>query len=511
MKVLGQLEGAQLEQIASASPTPTPTGRMYIDVTTPTVPIPRIYMGSAGWKPINMGQSSAAILQNSGKACTVDWSTGLVQEVVLTDNATISFSNPVAGATHTLIIVQATSTTIFCFALNMTDQDTHRGAYQPQVPIIYNQNRVYQWVYVSGIKAAITSVPALVAAPVTAAPTLITGMDLSPDGKTLSLGRTSSPFLACYDISESWQAGNNSPFGLQNITTPATLAAQAVGASYGLDGKSIYIVSGTTPFIQGWQTNRGIATTVFANPGTLPPAAGRCINIHPSGNFVGVGHTTTPFMSIYPLTGSGYGTKVTDPVSLPAAAVTALAWSAQGDYLAAASQSSPFIQVWAFTASPGTGAFGAVSANPGTLPSNGPAGSLGRGIAWRPQGDYIAMANATTPFLYVVPFNRATGAFGTALTVTNIPAGATTCVAWSPDGQYLIVGCGTTPFLYIYDFGSALLNTNVTLAANPGNQVNEIVVRPDGELCYLGLNAGTPFITAFQMPTKARNYVRISP
>lgn len=510
MKVNGQLEAAQLEQIANASPTPTPTGRMYIDVTVPAAPIPRINMGpTIGWQPIQMGQATPTISQNSGLACTVNWGAGLVQEVVLTNNAVISFQNPVAGAVHTLIIQQATTPTgVFCFTLNMIDQDTHRKNYQPIGPIPYNNTGFYQWLYVPSIKAAITSLPSANTGPLTAAPTLITGMDLSPDGKTLTFGRTSSPFNATYDITELWQ-GEIGPLGLQNIITPATLAGQALGVSYGLDGKSVFVVSGTTPFIQGWLTNRGSSVTVLANPVTIPAGAGNCINIHPTGFFVGVGHATTPFMSIYPYTGGTIGTKLTNPVTLPAAAVTALAWSPHGDYLAAASQSTPFIQAWAFSSSAGT--IGTAAANPGTLPTGGPAGSLGRAIAWRPQGDYIAMANATTPFLYVVPFNRTTGAFGTPLTVTNVPAGATTCVAWSPDGQYLLVGCGTTPFFYIYDFSSALLNTNVTLTASPGNQVNEIVVHPSGEVLFLGLNAGTPFILTYQMPTKVRNYMRIAP
>lgn len=509
MKVLGQLESAQLEQIASTSPTPTPTGRMYIDVTTPAAAIPRVYTGAA-WRAFQLAQSTATISQSSGQACTVDWSTGLVQQVNLTNHCVISFSNPVSGAEHTLIVCQsATATTLYGYSLNMTDQDTHRKNYQPIGAIPYNTTNVYKWLYVAGIKAAIATLPTSIAAPLTAPPTLITGMDLSPDGKTLTAGRTSSPFNVTYDVTDAWQGGI-SPLGLQNIATPATLAAQALGISYAFDGKAIFTVGGTTPYIQGWLTNRGSSLTVLANPGTLPTGAGRCINIHPLGMHVGVGHTTTPFMSIYPYLGGQWGTILANPASLPAAAVTALAWSPQGDYLSVASQTTPFIQTYAFTPTPGAGSTGAVASNPSALPAGGPAGSLGRAIAWRPQGDYIAMASTVSPFLYVVPFNRVTGAYGVALTVTNIPSAAVTCLEWSPDGQFLVVGCGTTPFLYIYDFSSSLLNTNVTLTANPGQQVNEIVIHPNGELLFLGLNAGVNIIS-YQMVTKARNYCRLLP
>ncbi len=51
MKVLGQLEMAQLEQIASTSPTPAATGRIYTDVTAPTAALPKFYNGTS-WKQL---------------------------------------------------------------------------------------------------------------------------------------------------------------------------------------------------------------------------------------------------------------------------------------------------------------------------------------------------------------------------------------------------------------------------------------------------------------------------
>ena len=58
----------------------------------------------------------------------------------------------------------------------MTDQDTQRRRYQPLGPIPYNNTGFFQWIYVASLRASITTVPAAVQAPLTAAPTLITGM-----------------------------------------------------------------------------------------------------------------------------------------------------------------------------------------------------------------------------------------------------------------------------------------------------------------------------------------------
>lgn len=506
MKVNGQLEVAQLEQIASAGPSPSPTGRIYMNITNPSNAIPTYYNGTA-WVPMAVGQSATPVSQNSGLSCIVNWANGLNQKVTLTANCVISLQNPVPGQVHTLSILQPNSATVFMYQLDMADQETRRGRYQPIGVLPPNSMACYQWLYSFNERASISIMPTTMTAPQSAPPTLITGMDISPDMKTLTYGRTSSPFNATYDVTENYY-GAVSSLGIQNIGTPATLAAQPAGISYGPDGKSIFIASATSPFLQGYLTSRGTANQVLSNPVTLPAGAAKCVAVHPTGYFVGVGHSTTPFMSNYPYLGGSFGTKLTDPVSLPAAAVTGLAWSLQGDYLTAVSQTTPFIQTWVFTQAGSTGTIGTVSANPGTLPTGGPAGSLGRAVAWRPQGDYIAMANTTSPFLYVVPFNRTTGAYGTALTVSVLPAGASNCVAWSPDGQFLYVGTGTTPFLEVYDFSNFSLASKIVLTANPGQVVNEIVVHPNGETIYCGLNAGV-FIVSYQAPTKFRSYIRL--
>ncbi len=46
MKVDGQLESAQLEELASASPTPTARSRIYSDITDISAPLPRFYDSS---------------------------------------------------------------------------------------------------------------------------------------------------------------------------------------------------------------------------------------------------------------------------------------------------------------------------------------------------------------------------------------------------------------------------------------------------------------------------------
>lgn len=511
-KIYGELEQAGLQQIAATTATPAFPGRMYADITNPAAAIPKFHNGTT-WLQMLTGQATALISQNSGLAITVDWSQGLYQQIILTNNAVISFTNPQSGSVHTLVVTQgATSgiTTAWRHNFNMIDQDSKHGPYQPIGVVPVNDSAVYQWFYSAGIKPAYATVPNVRFAPATVAALASDGAnDLSPDGKMLASPTATTPFYSFFPL---FEANPKPSYGLRNYVVPTAAVAATLGAVYSPDGNFIFSSSGTTPFIQGFYLDRQVITgSAIANPGILPAGAASAIAMHPAGSFVGVGHATTPFMSIYPFTSEGYGTKLTNPSQLPDALVSTLAWSPQGDYLAALSQTSPFLRVWSFTASLGTTAFGGVAANPSPLPAAGFTSSGGKGIAWRPQGDFIAMAISSTPFLYVVPFSRAAGTFGTPLAVTAPFSAQATCVAWSPDGQYLLVGSTVTPWLVIYDFSAQTLATTVTFdSAGITQTVQDICINPSGDWATL-IYAATPFYSGIFLPNKVRNYLRLTP
>lgn len=509
MKVDGWLEKAQFENVASASPTPTPTGRVYADTTVPAATVPRFYNGTA-WLPFLLGQSSALVSQNSGTAVTVNWANGLNQQVVLTGHCTISFSNPQAGQIHTLVVTQrateTASTTPYMYRFSLPDQITRRMAYQPVSVLQSSESQLYAWFYKAATKAAYATIPGAYGVPATLPTTLITGIDIFPGGPTIFGGRTSSPFgqsLRFYD------GGSKFFYQKLDISTPTAAAAQLVAVGYHPDGHTLFGGSGTTPFLQAWGVDvYGVPNqNAYANAGILPAGAVQCLAVHPSGSHVVVGHTTTPFISCYPILSGAFGTKVTNPVSLPAAQVNAVAWSPTGDYLAVASQTSPFIEVYPFD--PNTG-FGTKVSAPGTLPAGGPPGALGKGLSWHPSGSFIAMAMSVSPYFYIVPFNRATAAFGTAIGFApSGPVAAASCIQFSPCGNYLAMG--NTANLFIYDFSAQTIGLAPIAydGAGPAVQVNDIVIHPSGELITLALNT-SPFIVTYPMPRVAKNYLKIT-
>lgn len=520
MKVLGQLEHAQLEQNAG-NPTGTPTGRVYADITNPLAAVPMFYNGTA-WKQL-IAQGVTLVSQNSGKACTVDWSTGINQRVVLTDNAIISFSNPQSGQVHNLVVSQAAKNSTaanYLYKFNMIDQDPQGKAYQPRKWLPMGESETWSWYYQAGIKAAYATIPQQVTTLNTSF--LPAGVpscgQWSPGGESLWIGHATSPFASTVAT----YMGRNQPF-LQVAVGNTAWAAASTGVSYSPDGNFACFSSATSPYLQGRWTHSGvqngpgegaIGVNAFADPGTLPTGAGRCVSIHPSSAFVAIGHTTTPFMSAYPIDPKGaFGTKITNPVTLPAAAVTGLGWSPVGDFLTVGSGTTPFIQTYPFTFTGGTGSFGAVCANPGTLPNDGPAGGGPDQIAWRPQGDFIAfLSNTLGQYLYVYPFNRSTAAYGVVLTQNYTFPAKPVSVKWTPDGQYLVFGIGgTTPYFVMLDFSALTIPATAVVydtAGGVGQQINDVAIHPSGEWAGCFLNA-SPYLATICLPNKVRNYLRL--
>lgn len=524
MKVNGQLENAQFEQKAGA-PTPTPTGRIYMDITAPLAAVPWVYNGSA-WKQLAFVTPTTLVSQNSGTAVTVDWSAGTYQRVILTGHAVISFSNPQEGLTHTLIVQQAqTGLVQFGYTLDMPGQDASRfnatlqgsttfGTLQPDVFLPVRGQRTHQWLYKSAFKAAYGTVPAGVISPVNYLPiTAALSCDISNDGSFLYLCRSTTPFHNMWNLNKCAAVGQltmgpiNAAFG-----TAVAIAATGTCVKISPAGNAVAFGSGTSPFLQVMSlgADRTPIVSLWANPATLPAAATfGGVDWHPSGNFIGCGFNASPFIGVYPTPSNGFGAKIADPASLPAGLVTSLAFSPHGDYVAAAMSVTPFISVWAFNAA--TAAFGAKSANPSTLPVAGPTNQIGKTIAWRPQADFIAMTtSATTPFIYIVPFNRTTGVFGAPLTISVAATPPGTCAGlnWTPDGQYLIVSCGTTPFVLVYDFSGLIVGAPCGYDGTLPINSTQIAIHPSGEYLF-SATAASPFVQQIPLPNVAKSYIKL--
>lgn len=504
MRVYGQLEFAQLEQVngLGALLGPATAGRVVQDISGARAQ-PYFY-DTVAWRQLLL--SPILFSQSGSGAITIDWSKGLYQQFILTGHTIFSFINPVAGAVHTLIVTQqqlyngAALKTPFRFVFNQNDMDPQRQPYQIPSVIQTDESQTFQWLYQAGVKPAYATVPAAAGASLNAS--VVSSISFASDGSFwVGLGSGGIQRFNTVD------AGPGLRWGTTNINDSNT-GSTANALIYSPNLEAVFYAITTTPFIAAVTYNKLSGTltgTAYSNPASLPSGVGTSIACNPSGTVVAMGHSTTPFLSVYPITSQGFGAVYANPATLPANTVYSLAFSELGDYLAVVSQTSPFLQVYPFDQVTG---FGTVVPNPSPLPAGSISSTAAHSVAWRPQGDFIAVAMTTTPFLYVVPFNRNTSAYGTPLAVTALSA-ACTGVAWSKCGTYLFATTGTTPFLYVYDFSAQNLSTLLTFdSAGPGSACADVAVAPNNEYFMVTTNSA-PYVAQFPMPRKVKNWLRL--
>lgn len=182
----------------------------------------------------------------------------------------------------------------------------------------------------------------------------------------------------------------------------------------------------------------------------------------------------------------GFTTKVADPGTLPAGAANRLAFSPDGAWLAVVHATSPFITVYPWTGS----GFGTKVADPGTaLPGQG------QSVTWSPDMAYIAIGHDNSPFVTV--YNWSGSGFGTKVTnPATLPTSACWGVAFSPDGTWLAVAHNSAPRTTVWPW-SAGFGTKV---ANPGTAMSgfttDVQFSPDGTVILFG-DFSSPYVHAY--------------
>ena len=179
---------------------------------------------------------------------------------------------------------------------------------------------------------------------------------------------------------------------------------------------------------------------------------------------------------------------INSPSVLPASTGNGTAFSPDGNYMSVAHATTPFITIYKRD-----GDIFTKLDNPDVLPA-----STGNGIAFSPDVNYLSVAHNISPFITI--YKRDGDVFTKLDNPDVLPPSTGRGTAFSPDGNYLSVAHATSPFITIYkrsgDVFTKLANPDV-LPADTGNGT---AFSPDGN--YLSVaHVTTPFITIYRFIT----------
>lgn len=219
--------------------------------------------------------------------------------------------------------------------------------------------------------------------------------------------------------------------------------------------------------------------------------------LRPSGAIIAPavmwGHANAPLATGYPIVdGSSFGTKYDNPSPVLPGLVRGVAFSPDGKYVAFGHDNTPFITVYEWT----DDGFGAKINAPASLLQ----GNAWK-VAWSPDQKFIAIATTVNPFLHVYAWNNP--GFGSpqlrdpeAVLLPTL-VGSAVCPKWSPDGRFLAITHSTTPFITVYNWDNGFGTKVDDPATLPLNNAFALDWSPDGLYLAVTNSTTSPYIQVY--------------
>lgn len=244
---------------------------------------------------------------------------------------------------------------------------------------------------------------------------------------------------------------------------------------------SVYAISGTT-------------FTPLATAPSAPLGSGLGVAFSPDSQLLTVAHdTSTPFVKNYYLaSGSGTSTiwtALSAPASLPAGNGRGCAYSPDGQFMAIAHDTSPFVTIYQISGT-GSGTTYTKLTNPSSLPAGN-----GSGVAFSQDSQFMAVAHTTSPFVTIYQINGTT--FTKLSNPASLPASDGKGVAFSRDGNWMAVAHTTTPFVTIYSISGTTFTKATNPATLPDGNGTGVAFSSDNQFLAVS-HATTQFITLYR-------------
>jgi WD40 repeat protein len=178
-------------------------------------------------------------------------------------------------------------------------------------------------------------------------------------------------------------------------------------------------------------------------------------------------------------------TQLSDPSTLPTSTGNGVAFSPDGNFMAVAHNGSPFVTIYSISGNTFT-----KLPDPAILPTG-----IGEDIAFSPDGNFMAVAHDVSPYVTIYSIS------GTTFTKIADPSTALTAdadgVAFSPDSAFMAVA-GAGDRVVIYDTSTIPFTKITDLSASIPGVVTSIALSPDGNFLAVG-SSTSPFIYTFSI------------
>jgi len=168
--------------------------------------------------------------------------------------------------------------------------------------------------------------------------------------------------------------------------------------------------------------------------------------------------------------------KLTNPATLPASTGNAAEFSPDGRFLAIAHATTPFVTIYEKDRNLYT-----KLSDPATLPA-----STGNGVAWSKDGRFLAIAHNSSPFVTI--YERSGTTFTKLTNPGTLPASTGKGVSFSNDGRFLAVAHSTTPYVTIYERSGTTFTKLTNPATLPQGDGNAVSFSPDGSFLAVGVS-----------------------
>ena len=313
------------------------------------------------------------------------------------------------------------------------------------------------------------------------------GVAFAPDGTSVVVAHAVSPFVSAYPFSG---------LGIgTKYSDPSTLpGGGALGVAINPVTKDVAIAHNLTPYCTVYSWSSGFGSK-YSDPATLPANIGQSVTFSNNGNEIAVGAAASPFLYVYPWS-SGWGTKYSDHASnytSSVADIRAVKFHPTDTVITVGFNSSGTLggtkieRAYGFTS--GVGFTSTLYDQQSTLPSGdylGAAGTRGNDVFsldWHPTGNDIAYGtNGNLPYTRVFSFNTSTGFVAKYADPATDAAGISiNGIGFSPNGDYLATAHPTTPFVTAWPwttgtgFGSKFTNPG-TLPTGTGTSIAWVLV-----------------------------------